>query len=161
MDGPPATSYPRAAGSDQNYKAELSQELGEEPSPAQLATQLNAALEDVVEALAADGCYTAASLDQTTRGDDDLSVYEVFGEEDSGFHRTETVVALRPLCQQLPKRDAKILRLRFFEEWTQQRIADELGITQMQVSRLLTRILAQLRRDLAATPPTQHPPKSA
>ncbi len=59
-------------------------------------------------------------------------------------------MALRPLCQQLSERDRRIVYLRFFHEWTQARIAEEFGVTQMQVSRLLTRILKQLRSQLGA-----------
>lgn len=132
--------------------AEMTQQLGQEPTAVQLAEKLDAPLADVVEATAADGCYTPASLDQPAGENDDLSVYEVFGEEDWDFHRAETVITLRPLCQHLPERDARILYLRFYAEWTQQRIADEFGITQMQVSRLLARILASLRNQLVADP---------
>jgi RNA polymerase sigma-B factor len=52
---------------------------------------------------------------------------------------------LRPLCQRLSERDRRIIYLRFFHEWTQSQIAEELGVTQMQVSRLITRILNEMR----------------
>lgn len=59
---------------------------------------------------------------------------------------------LAPLVRRLPERDRRILLLRFFEDRTQQEIADDIGVTQMQVSRLLTRIFADLRHELDEEP---------
>ncbi len=135
--------------------AELSQSQGAVPSAEDLAQHLDVDVDHVNEALVADGCYTPASLDQPAGKNEDLSVYELLGDDDGGYYRAEALIALRPLCQALPVRDSRILYLRFFCEWTQQRIADDLGITQMQVSRLLARILTRLRTQLttAPTPP--------
>ncbi|MGN6782782.1 MAG: sigma-70 family RNA polymerase sigma factor [Marmoricola sp.] len=70
------------------------------------------------------------------------------GEEDAGFEQCDARVALGPLVRGLSDRDRRIIELRFFENWSQQRIGEEIGVTQMQVSRLLSRILGQLRTAL-------------
>ena len=99
---------------------------------------------------AADGCFAPSSLDRTSGGadDDGSSLADVLGDDDPGFAHAEAVVALRPICRQLSERDRRIVYLRFFHEWTQARIAEEFGVTQMQVSRLLSRILREMRDQL-------------
>ena len=105
-------------------------------------------MKEVVEALSADGCFSPTSLDRPPREDESAPLAEVLGADDPGFDHAEAVVALRPLCENLTERDRRIVYLRFFHEWTQARIAEEFGVTQMQVSRLLTRILKGLRAKL-------------
>jgi RNA polymerase sigma-70 factor (sigma-B/F/G subfamily) len=128
--------------------ARLMHETGRPPTPKEIADDLNLDVEVVSEALTADGCFAPSSLDRPAGDDATASLSDVLGDSDPGFDRAEAVVALRPLCQQLSERDRRIVYLRFFHEWTQARIAEEFGVTQMQVSRLLTRILKQLRTQL-------------
>lgn len=125
--------------------AHLSQTLGRTPSPAELAGHLGQDLEDVNEALGCRSCYTPVSIDAPTRSEEGTTLSDLLGEEDGDFARSEARTALRPLCEELPPRDRHILFLRFFKGWTQQEIAEDLGVTQMQVSRLLARILGNLR----------------
>jgi RNA polymerase sigma-B factor len=125
-------------------------ETGRPPTPREIAGDLGLEVDVVSEALTADGCFSPSSLDRPAADDATASLSDVLGERDPGFERAEAVVALRPLCQQLSERDRRIVYLRFFHEWTQARIAEEFGVTQMQVSRLLTRILKQLRSQLGA-----------
>ena len=107
------------------------------------------------EALAADGCFAPASLDKPVGGrepgDDGSSLGDLLAQGGSEHPAAEARVALGPLVRRLDDRDRRILYLRFFEECTQQQIADDIGVTQMQVSRLLVRILAELRRGLTGT----------
>ncbi len=131
--------------------ARLMQETGRPPTPREIADDLSLGVDVVSEALTADGCFAPSSLDRPTADDEGASLSDVLGEADPGFERAEAVVALRPLCQELSERDRRIVYLRFFHEWTQARIAEEFGVTQMQVSRLLTRILKQLRSQLGST----------
>ncbi|WP_162453448.1 SigB/SigF/SigG family RNA polymerase sigma factor [Phytoactinopolyspora mesophila] len=131
--------------------AQLSQTLGRTPSPQEIADDLDEQVEDVEEALGCRSCYTPASIDAPTRTEDGATLADVLGDEDSNFSRSEARTALRPLCRNLPPRDQRILFLRFFRGWTQQEIAQELGVTQMQVSRLLARILGHLRARLGTT----------
>lgn len=130
--------------------ARLMHETGRPPTPRDIADDLGLDVDVVSEALTADGCFSPSSLDRPSGDDETATLSDVLGERDPGFDRAEAVVALRPLCQQLSERDRRILYLRFFHEWTQARIAEEFGVTQMQVSRLLTRILKQLRSQLGA-----------
>ncbi|MEJ7743147.1 MAG: SigB/SigF/SigG family RNA polymerase sigma factor [Nocardioidaceae bacterium] len=130
--------------------ADLMHRHGGVPTPEAIAVELGLEAKEVREALAADGCFSPRSLDRPSAasGDDGPSLADVLGSDDGGFERAEAVVALRPLCRTLSERDRRILYLRFFHEWTQARIAEEFGVTQMQISRLLTRILKQLRAQL-------------
>jgi len=128
--------------------SELSHELARSPRPSELARHLGEALEDVTEALATDGCFAPASLDRVVSPDGHTTLGDLVGAEDPGQHAAEARVMLIPLVQSLPERDRRIVILRFIHGLTQLEIADELGVTQMQVSRLLTRILRDLRAGL-------------
>ena len=124
----------------------LSQELGRSPTIPELANEAQVSEEEVLEALEAGQAYRFASLDAPSPGDDDGdSMSSHLGAEDSGMIDAEHRVALSPLLAQLPQREQTILHLRFFEGMTQSEIASRLGISQMHVSRLLARSLAQLR----------------
>jgi RNA polymerase sigma-B factor len=126
----------------------LSTELGHPPRPHELADELDAPVEDVEEALAANGCFTPTSLDQLVHEDAPASLGEQLGHDDPGLEAAEARVVLAPALQRLGERDRKIVKLRFFRQRTQQEIADEIGVTQMQVSRLLSRICRQLRDEV-------------
>jgi RNA polymerase sigma-B factor len=136
-------------------EAELFQGLGRSPTPSELAAHLGADLDDVIEALGADGCFTPTSLDRPiTRSDDAATgtLGDLLGGTDADQPAAEARVALAPVVRRLKERDRRILFLRFFEDCTQQEIAEEIGVTQMQVSRLIARIMRDLRRDLGEDP---------
>jgi RNA polymerase sigma-B factor len=124
----------------------LGQELGRSPNIAELAAEVQASEEDVLEALEAGQAYRFASLD-APRSDTDPSeaIGERLGQEDEELARAEERATLDPLLQQLPRRQRQVVQLRFLEGLTQSEIARRLDISQMQVSRLLTRSVAQLR----------------
>ncbi|NED95961.1 SigB/SigF/SigG family RNA polymerase sigma factor [Phytoactinopolyspora alkaliphila] len=130
--------------------SEMSQTLGRTPTADELADQLDEDVSDVNEALACRSCYTPVSIDAPTRTEEASSLADLLGDEDRNYDRSEATTALKPLCRDLPERDKRILFLRFFRGWTQQEIAQELGVTQMQVSRLLARILGHLRSQLGS-----------
>jgi RNA polymerase sigma-B factor len=131
--------------------ARMMHDSGKAPTPSEVAEALGVDTSQVAEALAADGCYSPSSLDRTMlAGDDGTQLSDLIGEDDLGFERAEVLVALQPLCRQLSERDRRIVYLRFFCEWTQARIAEEFGVTQMQISRLLSRILNRLREELGS-----------
>jgi RNA polymerase sigma-B factor len=124
----------------------LGQELGRSPNIAELAAEVQASEEDVLEALEAGQAYRFASLDAPraeSEGPETLG--ERLGEEDAELARADERATLDPLLRQLPARQRQVVHLRFFEGLTQSEIARRLGISQMQVSRLLTRSVAQLR----------------
>ncbi len=126
--------------------ATLGQELGHSPTIAELAAETQVSEEEVLEALEAGQAYRFASLDAPTTGDGESETLAArLGEEDPGLIDAERRATLSPLLSQLPPREQMILHLRFFEGLTQSEIAVRLGISQMHVSRLLARSVAQLR----------------
>lgn len=130
---------------------QLTQLLGRSPRSAEIAAHLGREEEEIVEALACGGCFTPTSIDDRGPGGDGYQVAERLGEDDRGFGRAEAVVTLQEACMNLKPRDQRILYLRFFKDWTQEQIAQELGVTQMQVSRLLARIMRNLRDSIEGT----------
>jgi RNA polymerase sigma-B factor len=125
----------------------LSQELGRAPRPSELAARVGAAVEEVIDALAAQASHYAGALDLVDPPTG-LPLLERLGALDDELEQVEYHHALRPLLDALPERERMILVLRFFGELTQTQIAQRLGISQMHVSRLLSRTLKQLRVQL-------------
>ncbi len=123
----------------------LSQELGRSPTIGEIAQSASVSEEDVLEAIEAGHAYRFTSLDAPSGTDDEGSLATQLGEEDQALIDSEHRVALSPLIARFPPRERTILHLRFFEGLTQSEIAGRLGISQMHVSRLLARSLAQLR----------------
>ncbi|MFF4804857.1 RNA polymerase sigma factor SigF [Streptomyces sp. NPDC001351] len=128
---------------------ELAQKLDRAPTVAELAERLELTKDEVVEGMAASNAYTASSLDAQPEEDDaEGALADRIGYEDHGLEGIEYVESLKPLIAELPPRDRQILSLRFVAGLTQSEIGDELGISQMHVSRLLSRTLMRLRRGL-------------
>ncbi len=129
--------------------SDLSQRNGRAPTVAELAQHIGLSEEEVLEGLESANAYSAVSLDAPDSGDDDSpAVADTLGIEDASLEGVEYRESLKPLLERLPPREKKILLLRFFGNMTQSQIAAELGISQMHVSRLLARTLAQLREGL-------------
>jgi RNA polymerase sigma-B factor len=129
--------------------SELSQKQGRSPTVAELANHLGLTEEEILEGLESANAYSAVSLDAPDGGDDDSpAVADSLGTMDDALEGVEYRESLKPLLEKLPAREKKILMLRFFGNMTQSQIAGELGISQMHVSRLLARTLAQLREGL-------------
>jgi RNA polymerase sigma-B factor len=127
----------------------MSHELGREPSDEELVAELGCTSEELREAVAAFGSFAPISLDRPVRGVDGASVGDCLpSESDDGLGSAEARMALGPHVRRLPRRDREIIYLRYFEERSQKEIGEVLGVTQMQVSRLLTRILNDLRKQL-------------
>jgi RNA polymerase sigma-B factor len=128
---------------------QLSQDNGRAPTVAELATHLGISEEEVLEGLESANAYSTLSLDAPEQSDEESpSFSETLGEEDESLEGVEYRESLKPLLERLPPREKKILLLRFFGGMTQSQIAAEIGISQMHVSRLLARTLAQLRQNL-------------
>ena len=127
--------------------ASLSQEIGRSPTIPELANEAGVTEEEVLEAMEAGQAYRFASLDAPAPGgdEDNESLGAHLGEEDPRLVDAEHRAALSPLIATLAPREQTILHLRFFEGLTQSEIAERLDISQMHVSRLLARSLAQLR----------------
>lgn len=131
----------------QRVHADLEQQLGRSPRPSEVATHLDVDLDDVVEALSADGCFTPTSLD-TPLTDTTTTIGDTIGAESTATDELEAKLVLQPLLAKLAPRERRIVIMRFYEDRSQQQIADAVGITQAQVSRLLQRILTDMRKEL-------------
>ena len=130
---------------------ELEPRLGRSPRPSELAAHLDEDVDDVVEALSADGCFTPTSLDGPV-GDGSSTIGDLIGTEDHAVASAEARVVLDPLVRRLSDRERRILQMRFVEDRTQKEIGAAVGLTQAQVSRVLARILDTLRSELAPPP---------
>jgi len=133
-------------------ESQLSSVLGHPPTPVELAAELETAPAEIEEALSAKGCFAPTSLDQVVGTDGATSIGDQLGEHEYGLDAAEARVVLAPAVRELSPRERRILDMRFFAGCTQQEIADEIGVTQMQVSRLLSALLKRLRTSLEETP---------
>ncbi|GAA1930988.1 hypothetical protein GCM10009737_36220 [Nocardioides lentus] len=131
--------------------AELTQSLGRSPTASELAEAIGCSVEEVVEGLESSQAYATLSLDASDSSEDGgaASMLDTLGEEDAGIENVEVRESIKPLLDALGEREKKILLLRFFKNMTQSQIAAEIGVSQMHVSRLLSRTLEQLRTSLA------------
>jgi RNA polymerase sigma-B factor len=127
--------------------AELTQTLGRSPTPRELADSLGCSVEEIVEGIESGNAYATLSLDATDEGGEEggVSMLEMMGLDDEGLEQIEIRESIRPLLEALPVREKRILLLRFFSNKTQSEIAAEIGVSQMHVSRLLSRTLDRLR----------------
>ncbi|MEV5126240.1 RNA polymerase sigma factor SigF [Streptomyces decoyicus] len=129
-------------------KEHLAATLDRDPTVRELAAHLDLSEEEVIEGIVAANGYTAGSLD--TPADPDPSeqrrtLVDVLGEDDPALQTVEDLHVLAPLLDTLDARERRLIELRFGQEMTQSQIGDELGVSQMHVSRLLTRTLSKLR----------------
>lgn len=123
----------------------LTQELAHPPTVREIAERVGASEDDVLEALGVSRAYTADSLDAPNGEDDNFAPIDTLAAGDERLESLESWHSVVPLIRALPERERTILYLRFFEERTQNEIAQELGISQMHVSRLLAQSLSVLR----------------
>ena len=125
--------------------ASMSQRLGRAPTAAELAEHLDMTRDEVAEAISAHGSYQPASLDESLGSGDDSALVDILGVVDGELDRVEIRSLVGSLVRDLPERERTMLALRFVHEKTQAEIAAVLCISQMHVSRLLSRTLAALR----------------
>ncbi|HET8560324.1 MAG TPA: sigma-70 family RNA polymerase sigma factor [Marmoricola sp.] len=135
-------------------RAELTQRLGRHPTLEELAAAVGQDVDVVREALSADGCFQPSSLDRPVGDESATALGELIegGSDQVEREAVEARVLLAPVVRRLSERDRRILRLRYFEGCTQQEIAEDIGVSQMQVSRLITRIIRDIRRGLPGDP---------
>ena len=127
---------------------ELEAKLGRSPTAQQVADAVGLELEAVVDALVAGRAYRAASLEERVRGERNLALVDTLGDDDPELRRRELVVTLRQARHVLSERERYVLHLRFAEDRTQMEIAQRIGVSQMQVSRILRALLDKLRLEL-------------
>ena len=125
---------------------ELTQRYGRSPTISELARMAGTSEEEVLEAMEAAQAYRSASFDAPVGDNDEgRGIASQLGDEDMNMFAAENRLLITSLLTTLPRREQLMLRLRFYEGMTQSQIADRLGISQMHVSRLLTKSLALLR----------------
>jgi RNA polymerase sigma-B factor len=120
------------------------------PSVSEIALNVRASEEQVLDALEAMGAYRASSLDapRSMREEETESVIDAFGAEDVGFDRAEERATLEPLMRRISERERIVLKLRFDDDLTQAEIGERIGVSQMQVSRLIRQALIRLRASI-------------
>lgn len=129
----------------------LRQQLHRAPSAGELASALGVETEDLTDALVARKSYSATSLDAPANTDSGLSLGEALPDDSDEYAAVERVEWLRPALARLSERERRVIALRFVDGLTQEQIGTQLGVSQMQVSRLLASILGRLRDDLGIT----------
>jgi RNA polymerase sigma-B factor len=132
---------------------ELTRELAREPTDADLARHLGVTEAEVTGAQLASRAFQVASLDAPAMPGDESAgtVGDQIGAEDPGLQHAVDIDAVWQHCAGLPPREQRLLMMRFYGNMTQEQISAELGISQMRVSRLLTRALGYLRDQLTGT----------
>jgi RNA polymerase sigma-B factor len=129
---------------------ELTQEQGRSPTIAELSERAGVPEEQVLEALEVRWSRQTASLDAPVGGEDgDVHLVDVLGEEDDRYEQVEGGASVARVLGTVPARERQLLYLRFWEGRSQAEIAARLGVSQMHVSRLLAKVLAQLREAVA------------
>jgi RNA polymerase sigma-B factor len=128
----------------------LTQSLGRSPTVADIAAHLHTTEEDVLEGLEGARAYSARSLSIPVTEDGSTTLGDTLGETDHDLELAEIRIALGPALATLDERERTILSLRFFGNLTQSEIAGKIGVSQMHISRLITRALAKLRTQLDA-----------
>lgn len=129
--------------------AELTQSLGRSPTPRELAEAIGCSVEEILEGIESSNAYSTLSLDASDNDEDGAAtMLDAIGQDDEGLAHVEIRESIKPLLDRLAPREKKILLLRFFKNMTQSQIAEEIGVSQMHVSRLLNRTLEQLRVSL-------------
>ncbi|MET9076086.1 RNA polymerase sigma factor SigF [Streptomyces sp. NPDC004232] len=129
---------------------ELCTRLGRTPTAKELSELMSLPEEEVAEAQLASNGYKSASLDAAINGsqDGEAALADFIGDEDEALELVDDFHALAPMIAELDERDRKIIHWRFVEELTQAQIGERLGVSQMHVSRLITRLLARLREGM-------------
>ncbi|OEJ28456.1 RNA polymerase subunit sigma [Streptomyces agglomeratus] len=137
-------------------KEHLAVDLGRDPTVKELAAHLKLSEEEIIEGIIASNGYVAGSLETPNDSGDNAgsdsarSFADVLGEPDPAMETVEDLHTLAPLLDRLDARERSLIEMRFGEELTQSQIGARLGISQMQVSRLLSRTIAKLRTGMFA-----------
>jgi len=137
-------------------RAELSQELGRPPTVKEIAERIDADEDAVVEALDAARAYSGVPLEVLTPPGENAPEHPMLGVVDAGFEQVEQRELLRTVIAELPETEREVLLLRFVANKTQTEIAGMIGVSQMQVSRLVARGLKRLRTSLGAPEPPKN-----
>ena len=127
---------------------DLAHTLGRSATVADIAAHLGITEEEVLEGLEGARAYNSTSLSTPANAEGSTTLGDTLGEQDNGFELAELRVSLGPALATLDEREQKIVSLRFYGNLTQSEIAQQIGISQMHVSRLLSKALVKLRRHI-------------
>jgi RNA polymerase sigma-B factor len=127
----------------------LTQHLGRTPTIAEISKYLEVPQEDILEALDAGSVFKTGSLDQPVDPEGGTSVGDLIGSTDSTLDTADERSSITEYLASLPERERTILFMRFYEGSTQSEIAAEVGVSQVHVSRILAKVIEQLRREIA------------
>ncbi|QNT92000.1 RNA polymerase sigma factor sig8 [Streptomyces griseofuscus] len=132
---------------------ELRSRLDRDPTVKELSELMSLSEDEVREARLASNGYNSSSLDATLNGSEDgeAALQDFIGTEDTALELVEDFHTLAPMIAELDERDRQLIHMRFVEELTQAQIGERLGVSQMHVSRLLSRCLARLREGMLTT----------
>jgi RNA polymerase sigma-B factor len=133
--------------------AELTAELRRAPTVAEVATRLDIGEKEVLSAIEAAAAYNPVSLNKPARADSEAELGDLVGNPDSGLQAVDDRLTVAALLRRLPERERRILAMRFYGNHSQGEIARELGVSQMHVSRLLSRALTWLREAMLSDAP--------
>jgi len=137
----------------------LATKTGRSPTVAELAQYLELSIEDVLEGLEAAAAHHSSSLDAPHDDEDGESgtLIDTFGQDDAGLQLVEDATTVATAMQTLSERERRVLQLRFFEDSTQREIAEQLGVSQMQISRILRGAITRLNELTLSEPPANDP----
>jgi RNA polymerase sigma-B factor len=131
---------------------ELAQRFGRSPTVVELAAELGDSVDHVLEAMEAGVAHQATSLDQSPAGTEESDgaalADRVLAHHDTGYAHVDRQLIIRDLLETLDERDRMVIELRFFENRTQEEIAEQIGVSQSYLSRILRRVLLDLRERL-------------
>jgi RNA polymerase sigma-B factor len=130
---------------------ELTQRLGRSPTVAELARELDESVDHVLEAVEAGVAHQATSIDQSPVGEESDSARRserMLASNDVGFAHIDRRMIIAEILEGLPERDRQVIEMRFFQNRTQEEIATEIGVSQSYLSRILRRVLLDLREKL-------------
>ena len=139
---------------------ELDRALHRKPTIDEISAEVGADAEDVLEALEASGAYRATSLQTPWGADDDSgdTLGDAIGHQERGFAQAEDRATIEHVMRVITPREREVLRLRFIEDLTQEEIGERVGVSQMQVSRIIRQSLARLRSYVTAQEGAQAQP---
>ena len=125
---------------------ELTQTFGRAPTIPELADHLDVGTDEIAEAMDAVQAYSTSSLDAPVGGDEARTMADTLGDDDGSIQLLDEWATLAPAVADLSARDRRVLYLRFFRGLTQSEIAEDIGVSQMHVSRILAQTLERLRK---------------
>ena len=147
----------------QEAEQAVSSRLGRSPTAAELAQYMEVTVDQVIDGLEAAAAHHAASLEEPhdELDGESRSLSDLLGEDDPRFEQIDAILTITSAASALSEREQRVLQLRFYAELTQSEIAKRIGVSQMQVSRILRGAVERLRERALTEDHTAQPVQSA